>query len=49
MIMVIVLPCTLYITLELKEGKKWSDSKIIVTLLIGIVAGISGFTGAIVS
>ncbi|CAD8080543.1 unnamed protein product [Paramecium primaurelia] len=49
MIMVIVLPCTLYITLELKEGKKWSDSNIIVTLLIGIVAGISGFTGAIVS
>ena len=49
MIMVIVLPCSIYITLELKEGKKWGDSNIIVTLLIGIVAGIAGFTGAIVS
>ncbi|CAD8093984.1 unnamed protein product [Paramecium sonneborni] len=49
MIMVIVLPCTLFITLELKEGKKWSDSNIIVTLIIGIVAGVAGFTGAIVS
>lgn len=49
MIMVIVLPCMIYIKLELKDGKTWSDSGIIVTLIIGILAGIGGFTGAIVS
>ena len=49
MIMVIVLPCMIYIKLELKDGKTWSDSGIIVTLIIGIFAGVGGFTGAIVS
>ncbi|CAD8083818.1 unnamed protein product [Paramecium primaurelia] len=49
MIMVIVLPCLIYIKLELKDGKKWLDFNIMFTFLIMIVAGISGFTGAIVS
>lgn len=49
MIMVIVLPCTIFIKLELKEGKTWSDPIIIITAIIGVLAGIGGFTGAIVS
>lgn len=49
MIMVIGLPCMIYIRLGLINGKKWLDLDIMVTFCIGIVAGMAGFTGAVVS
>jgi len=49
MIMVVVLPCCIFIKLQLNEDKKWTDKPIIFTAIIGILAGGAGFTGAILS
>lgn len=49
MIMVIVLPCSIYIALMRREGRKMSEPSMVVTLMVGLLAGAGGFTGAILS